>query len=293
MKKLIICLLSVLWIGPTLYAQSKAFKYRKVIDNTVNEVSGMVIYHPDSIALINDSGDQAILYTINAKGKLLHANLIQGIQNKDWEALATDGQTLFIADFGNNCNCRKDLKIYRLHPDQGIDSIEFSLEDQQLFPPQKSEMRYDLEALAYSNGQLHIFSKNKIGHGDYISNHYTLNNQAGKQVAKKVNSLLIPDLVVTGAAFNSTGTELLMMAYNYKRLLGIFPYSTSRLIHFSEIKNQNVFEAKMQDYRIGPLFLLGQYESVDWIDEQNALIASERTLFIRPRMKKIRLKKRK
>ena len=104
---------------------------------------------------------------------------------------------------------------------------------------------------------------------------------------------MIPNLVITGAAFNNDGSECLLIAYDFKKLLGFIPYSTTRLLHFSNYDNGNVYSGDLKPYRIGPFFILGQYESVEWIDEKTALIASERTLFIGPRMKKIKLKAKK
>ena len=125
-----ISLLSFLLItSVTLFAQGD-FKCRTTISNEVNEVSGLVIHAQDSITMINDSGDTPTLYTINNKGKLLSKKQIPGIRNRDWEALASDGKDLFIADFGNNCNCRKDLMIYRLRNNILVDSIAFTLPDQ-------------------------------------------------------------------------------------------------------------------------------------------------------------------
>jgi hypothetical protein len=269
------------------------FKRRTKLSNAVQEVSGLVIHNKDSISMINDSGDQAIIYTLNSKGKLLSQQKISGIKNRDWEALASNGEDLFVGDFGNNCNCRKDLKIYQISKNGTIDSISFVLPDQNSFSPTKNWMNYDLESLAYSNNTLHLFSKNKVQKGNYYSKHYTINLEAKKSVIELRDSLLIPNLVITGAAFNNDGSECLLIAYDFKKLLGFIPYSTTRLLHFSNYDHGNVYSGDLKPYRIGPFFILGQYESVEWIDEKTALIASERTLFIGPRMKKIKLKAKK
>lgn len=271
----------------------KEFKRRTALPNAVNEVSGLVVVNKDSILMINDSGDKAQLYTLNSKGQLLNKKLINGIENKDWEALASDKEDLFIADFGNNCNCRQDLVIYRLHKNEVIDSIFFDLPDQKNFNPQKPWMNYDLEALAYSNNTLHLFSKNKVQKGNYYSKHYTLDLLQDEPKAVLQDSTLLPKLVVTGASFSPDGSECLIVAYNYKMLFGFIPYSTTRLFRFSNYEAGAVYSGTRTPYRIGPLFFLGQYESVDWIDAETALIASERTAFIGPRMKKIKLKRKK
>ena len=269
------------------------FKRRTKLPNKVNEVSGLSIHNKDSIIMINDSGDTPTLYTLNSKGDLLHSQTISSIRNKDWEALASDGKDLFVADFGNNCNCRKDLIIYRLRDNVLIDSIPFELPDQKNFKPNKQWMNFDLEALAYTDETLHLFSKNKVQKGNYYSKHYTIDLTDSNRNIVLQDSIIIPDLVVTGAAFNQAGTECLIIAYNFKRVLGFIPFSTTRLFHVRNIESGKVYQGDFKPYRIGPFFLIGQYESVDWIDEKHALIASERTAFIGPRMKKIKLKDKK
>jgi hypothetical protein len=37
---------------------------------------------------------------------------IEGTVNIDWEDIAIDGDTLYIADVGNNANARRDLAVY-------------------------------------------------------------------------------------------------------------------------------------------------------------------------------------
>lgn len=269
------------------------FKRRTRLPNKVNEVSGLTILSKDSIIMINDSGDTPTLYTLNNKGELLHSKTIPTIRNKDWEALASNEKDLFVADFGNNCNCRKDLIIYQLRDNILIDSIHFEFPDQKNFKPNKQWMNFDLEALAYTNESLHVFSKNKVQKGNYYSKHYTIDLSDPNKDIVFQDSVLIPNLVVTGAAFNQAGTECLLIAYNFKKVLGFIPFSTTRLFHVSNIQSGKVYQGDFKPYRIGPFFLLGQYESVDWIDDKHALIASERTAFIGPRMKKIKLKGKK
>ncbi len=62
----------------------------------------------------NDSGNLPELYQIDSNsGKILKV-LKTTAENKDWEALANDGENFYIGDFGNNSGTRKDLKIYKI-----------------------------------------------------------------------------------------------------------------------------------------------------------------------------------
>lgn len=281
--------LLLLLIACSVWGQNP-FKKRQFLPNTVKEISGLCLINKDSILAINDSGDQPIIYYLNAAGQVYNQVLLSQIQNKDWEALATDGSSIFIADFGNNCNCRTDLKIYQIHSSGQIDSFRIVLPDQKVIKPSRPWMNYDIESLAYSHGSLHFFSKNKMRAGNYYSKHYQLELEKPQTIELR-DSFQFPDLVVTGAAFNPTGDECLVISYDFKLLLGFFPRSKTRLYHFYDFDDGAVFSGKSKAYRIGFLPIITQFESVDWIDDQHALIASERTGFIPARMKKIKLKR--
>lgn len=280
----------LLFLTSSILLGQNTFKKRQFLPNSVKEISGLCLINKDSILAINDSGDQPILYYLNAAGQVYNQVLLNQIQNKDWEALATDGSSIFIADFGNNCNCRTDLKIYQIHAAGHIDSFMIALPDQKVIRPGRPWMNYDLESLAYNNGTLHFFSKNKMQAGNYYSKHYQMDLEKPQFVELR-DSFEFPKLVVTGAAFNPSGDECLVISYNFKLLLGFFPRSKTRLYHFYDFEDGAIFSGKSKAYRIGFLPIITQFESVDWIDDQHALIASERTGFIPARMKKIKLKR--
>ncbi|MFN4257285.1 MAG: hypothetical protein ACK4Q5_19975, partial [Saprospiraceae bacterium] len=81
----------------------------------LREVSGMVGPKNDardSLFLLNDSGNTPEIFRLNLATRQI-SSLQLPIQNRDWEDLAADPQgNLYIGDFGNNLNRRKDLRIY-------------------------------------------------------------------------------------------------------------------------------------------------------------------------------------
>ena len=81
----------------------------------------------------NDSGDRARIFPIRLDGSVVIPPFvsrrdtsdrsedpsavyegihIEGAVNIDWEDIAIDGDTLYIADVGNNSNARRDLAVY-------------------------------------------------------------------------------------------------------------------------------------------------------------------------------------
>ena len=80
-------------------------------------------------------------------------------KNHDWEDLASDKSgNLYIGDFGNNENKRKNIVILKVMNDSlkssgGIDVLEISFfySEQKQFPPVKNKMHFDCEAFFHYN----------------------------------------------------------------------------------------------------------------------------------------------
>jgi hypothetical protein len=84
----------------------------------INEASGMASSHiyPTVLWVINDGGDDAMLYAVGIDGADLGTYRIDGASNYDWEALASfqlqDTAYLLIADVGDNWEQRETGSLY-------------------------------------------------------------------------------------------------------------------------------------------------------------------------------------
>jgi hypothetical protein len=84
----------------------------------INEASGMASSHiyPTVLWVINDGGDDAMLYAVGIDGADLGTFRIDGASNYDWEALASfqlqDTAYLLIADVGDNWEQRETSSLY-------------------------------------------------------------------------------------------------------------------------------------------------------------------------------------
>ena len=78
------------------------------------EVSGMAAISKEALWVINDSGTQPLLHTVNANGVLLRSFEHPMLANKDWEDLASCNGIAYIADIGDNAAQRKSVQIYRV-----------------------------------------------------------------------------------------------------------------------------------------------------------------------------------
>ncbi len=134
----------------------------------LREISGLERLNDSTFAAINDGGNAPRVYLINQQGVLLKSVSVSNATNADWEDLTldTEEQYLYIGDFGNNLNQRRNLCFYRitvtdLITDTAVAAtkIPFSYPDQQLFPPPKNNLLYDCEATVFYKGYLYLFGK--------------------------------------------------------------------------------------------------------------------------------------
>jgi hypothetical protein len=166
----------------------------------LKESSGLVVESPNLFWTHNDGGDASNIYQIDSTGKLLRTVKIKNAANVDWEEMTLDTEgSLYIGDFGNNSENRRNLLIYKilnfknkyqensLTPDA---VIEFSYEDQLQFPPPDSLKHFDAEAMLIEKDSIYIITK------DFNSDPYTgktwiysIPNVGGKHVAKLIKVL--------------------------------------------------------------------------------------------------------
>ncbi|MEJ8758093.1 hypothetical protein WG947_13860 [Pontibacter sp. H259] len=133
------------------------------LDARISESSGLARASDSTFLTHADGGTLNELYLFNLKGQWLQTIPLP-LPNTDWEELTQDKKgNLFIGNFGNNGNLRRDLTIYKLaEKDLSIkDTLAFSFADQQEFPPPRRRQHYDLEAFFYHTDSLYLFSKSR------------------------------------------------------------------------------------------------------------------------------------
>ncbi|MFK7936701.1 MAG: hypothetical protein AB8G22_24520 [Saprospiraceae bacterium] len=280
-----------LFLSFVLNAFSQARKFR--LPTELKEVSGLSIENGNRFWWLTDSGTPANLYVTDNQGCPLEKRSLFPLLNTDWEELSTDDAgNFYIFDTGNNRNNRRDLKIYIYQPTtERIDSILFTYPDQTAFPPNKSQQNFDLEGAFWHSDSLHLFSKNTLRGGNYVTKHYVLPAIAGTHTAILRDSLYLKNRVVTAAAISPDGKTVALLAYNFKRLLGIFPVSGASIFLFSDFVDGNFLKGKSRKLGTKSFILATQFESLDWLDNETLYIASEQTVFIKPKAKRIKVKR--
>ncbi len=253
------------------------------LSSLLNEVSGITSFSGKELFAINDSGNKNVMFRLNSEGKILEEIKLPETKNVDWEDLAYDDkQNIYVGDFGNNNNNRKDLTIYRI---SGIDSqqistskIHFSLEDQKKFPPKKKKMNYDIEAFIHLNGNLYLFSKNRSSKFEGATKLYKIPATPGKHVAKLIgtyNTCSDPsDCFITGATINQKGDKIVLLTYN-------------KLYVLSNFKGDQLFSGDIQKIQLNHF---SQKEGICFKDENTLFITSEKTKHKKPKLYKFLLK---
>jgi hypothetical protein len=175
----------------------------------INENSGIIrAWQDDFYWTHNDSGGNTELYMINAKGRIFDTLFVNDSKNIDWEDLTKDDKgNIYIGDFGNNSQSRKDLCIYK-HRNGKTEKITFHYADQDHFPARQKI--FDCEAFFWFGGKLYLFSK------DWSKKHqtqlYILPDKAGDYVLLPQQNIFLKS-PVTAADISPNGKEFALLSY--------------------------------------------------------------------------------
>jgi hypothetical protein len=151
-----------------------------ILSDELKEISGIQYVNDTLLVAHNDGGNGPMLYLLNPNsGKIIKRVVVKGVKNTDWEDISLDGNYLYIGNFGNNENKRKNLSIIRVSWKEAIveDTINsefmtFEYGDQKAFPPEKEALNFDAECMVFADGFLWLFTKNRTDPFDGISNVY-------------------------------------------------------------------------------------------------------------------------
>ena len=227
MKKTILLILAFFLTVPFVGAQEEGFsgysplfapEFKAMMPEEVHETSGL-FFHNGRLWTHNDSGGRPILYGLDTTTfEVVQRITLVHAQNKDWEDVCTDGERVYVGDFGNNKGKRTNLRIYTFPlsdiPAEGdasitVDSIRFSFGDQTCFEYEKHKHDFDCEAMFATDDYLYLFSK---GWATGTTRLYRLSKTPGTQVAEVVNGFDSQGLV-TGADYDRENGILVLVGY--------------------------------------------------------------------------------
>lgn len=202
--------------------------------------SGILKSSDGELWAINDSqGKQPLLYNFDTAGRVKRIVRVVDVPNVDWEDISQDNKgNIYIADIGNDRNTRKSFSVYRVKYDElttaekvSPDIINFTLPDQDEFPPTLDKLNFDLESSFWFNGFLYFFSKNRTKPFTGHSKLYRIPDAPGDHVAQLVGSLKISaenaqSGWITSAALSPDGKKLALLGHDKIWLLAGFTPGT-------------------------------------------------------------------
>ncbi len=268
MKKLIYCCLIFFLTGCSNYGQ---LTFVAKLPKAIKENSGIAYFQDNKAWFIEDHGNKDEIYQIDFNGKTLKELKIKHAKNNDWEDLAQDPYgNLYIADIGNNNNKRKDLTIYKIsNPEKEkgdkieAEEIKFYYPEQKEFPPKKSNLNYDAEALFFWNDYLYIITKNRSEPFSGKALIYKVPSKKGTYKAQLVGNFTpcTTDHLcqITSAAISPDGKKIVLLGYGF-------------LWIFSEFNTDNFTSGKLTTIDLGATT---QLESVCFKDNNTLLISDE------------------
>lgn len=246
---------------------------QEVCELNAKEVSGIEMIHGSPyVWAIEDHGNANKVYAFDESGKTVKEIELSGIKNNDWEDIASDNSgNLYIGDFGNNDNDRKDLAIYKIDKallDSSSVSVSsvtrFHYPEQKEFPPKKSGRIFDVEAFYEYNGIFYLFTKNRSSRFDGSLNVYKVPNKAGDFTAQKIGSLKTcsqyKKCAVTGADISADGKTVVLIA-------------SDRLWLLTGFTENDFSTTKMEMFELGHY---SQKEGICFKNEDTLLIADEK-----------------
>lgn len=233
----------------------------KLDKNAVVESSGFALASPHGdLWTHGDGGNTAALYKVTPQGDLLQTLDLAPLTNIDWEDLARDDEgRLYIGDFGNNQNKRRNLCIYRLSGPglRQTDTIRFRYPDQRAFPPRKAARNFDCEAFFYRQDSLYLFTKNR-GKGHWVKM-YSVPARPGYHVATLLDSIRI-NTWVTGADLSPDGRTVALLGYGNIYLIEREP-------------GRRLFDGRKSCL---PISTTGQAEALTFINNSDFVFSNEK-----------------
>ncbi|MNK60313.1 hypothetical protein D3C87_794450 [compost metagenome] len=273
MKKSFLVLVSIVLLACQKQSGSD-IKELYALPKKLKEVSG-ITYFPETQTLytLEDSGNKNAIYAIDSKGKLSKTITISNATNVDWEDITKDkAGNIYIGDFGNNDNERRDLCIYKVAKNQ-LNSdlakaeykVSFSYPEQKEFPPKKKEMFYDVEGFFEQGGYFYLFTKNRSKGFDGTAFIYKIKNAAGTQKAVKIGEFKTCNnynhCVLTSATISPDGKKVALLSHD-------------KVLLFKDFKGDLFHKGTQTQLELNHF---SQKEAIVFKDNNTLLIADEKT----------------
>jgi hypothetical protein len=166
----------------------------------------------------NDSGDSARVFLLNSQGETVAIVKLKGASARDWEDIDIAGDSVYVADIGDNLSWRDGLQIYRfVEPELDATIVGQELEVE----PQKTVVLYPGKArdaetlLSAPDGRIWILSKEAGGSSLFTADFKADATQEMKWVGEKIQFGATGHFtkLATGGNFSPDGSKLVVTTY--------------------------------------------------------------------------------
>lgn len=242
-----------------------------ILPKELKEVSGIeVIGQSDLIWMHNDGGNRNKLYALTKKGKIEKVIQVKA-KNYDWEDITSDEQgNVYIADFGNNKNDRKNLVILKINnyslqskKTVEVEKIKFSYPDQHKFPPQKEKRFFDAEGIFYANESLYIVTKSRVKNAYGKTSLYKVPAERGNYIATYISTY-------SGCKNHECRITAADISPDKKNVALL---TSKAILLFSGFKGDNFLSGNVNEI---PLGFVSQKEGICFIDDKTIYVTDER-----------------
>lgn len=254
-------------------AKEDELKVEFTLPKKLKEVSGIALSKDKkTIWVIEDRGNKNAVYGLNESGQMVAKVPVENSENTDWEDIISDPQgNIYIGDFGNNDNDRKDLAILKTDlkditqtTTKVIQTTRFHYQGQTEFPPKKSNLLYDCEGFVEMDGNFYLFTKNRSKGFDGTFLVFKVPNREGDFEAKLIGTLKLQggynDAAITSATINSTKDKIVLLTHKNIHVLTGFTADDFNAAKIQKISlNHN-----------------SQKEAIVFHDDKTLLIADEK-----------------
>ncbi|MFV8342790.1 hypothetical protein [Flavobacterium sp. XS2P39] len=286
MKKCILLLVVFVLFACQQNSDSLSMTYS--LPKKLKEVSGIIYSSQDNLLwMLEDSGNSNVIYGLNTEGEIEKNITIEDTQNIDWEDITKDKEgNLYIGDFGNNDNERKDLCIYKidkktLNTESAIPAykISFAYPEQKDFPPKKTQMFYDVEGFFEIKNNFYLVTKNRSKGFDGTAFVYKIPNTPGFHQAVLVGEFETCDnynhCVITSVTISPDASKVAVLTHD-------------KIFLFENFTTTNFLDGTKTALELNHF---SQKEAISFIDNDRLFIADEKTKSIGGNVYEVSIKK--
>lgn len=249
----------------TLYGLPKKLK----------EVSGIVYAEKDDLFwTLEDKGNANKIYGLSAKNGAIEKTVtIENTINTDWEDITKDAVgNLYIGDFGNNDNVRKDLCIYKIDKESlnqknaiAAYRISFSYPEQNEFPPKKTKLFFDVEGFFEYKNYFYLFTKNRSKGFDGTAFVYKIPNKAGVHQAVLMGEFKTCNnynhCAITSATISPDASKVVLLTHD-------------KIVLFEGFEGDDFLKGKQSQLKLNHF---SQKEAICFKNNETLIIADEKT----------------